>query len=294
MNIAFIGLGKMGIGIAHRLLRASHSLRVWNRTPEKAEAFAAYGAVIAKSPAEAVEGAPLVISSLMDDASVRHIFEGPDGVIQKMSPGAIHLCTMTISPTCADRLAEEHRAHGSRYVSGPVVGRPDAAAAGTLTQFLSGDASAMEELKAVCAAFANNVVPIPGPASVANRQKLCVNFFIISQIEVMAECLAFAEKTGASTEIMAGFFDRCFAHPGLKGYAQRLFEHSTDGAGGFSMRGGLKDVGLMLDAAKAAECPLDLATIIQGKMQECMTQGLRDVDWSAIQQVTRARAGLTG
>ncbi len=294
MNIAFIGLGNMGTGIAHCLVRAGHSLQVWNRTPEKAAAFATVGAVVSNSPAEAVEGAPLVISSLMDDASIRSVFGGPDGVIRKMSPRAIHLCVTTISPTCADWLAEEHRAHASRYVSGPVVRLPDAAAAGTLTEFLSGDASAVEELKPVCAAFANNVVSIPGPASVANRQKLCVNFFIVSQIEVMAECLTFAEKTGASPEIMAGFFDRCFAHPGLKGYAKRLLEHSVDGAGGFSMRGGLKDVGLMLDAAKAADCPLDLATIVQDKMEECMKLGLKDADWSAIQQVTRARAGLKG
>jgi 3-hydroxyisobutyrate dehydrogenase-like beta-hydroxyacid dehydrogenase len=79
----------------------------------------------------------------------------------------------------------------------------------------------------------------------------------------------------------------------LKGYAKRLHEKNIDGAGGFSLRGGLKDVNLMLAAAKAAECPLDLATIIQAKMQECMAQGLQDADWSAILQVTRARAGLT-
>ena len=91
---------------------------------------------------------------------------------------------------------------------------------------------------------------------------------------------------------MGGLFDRCFAHPGLKGYAQRLLEHKADGAGGLSMKGGLKDVNLMLDAAKEADCPLDLATIVQGKMQECMARGLKDADWTAIQLITQARAGL--
>lgn len=293
MNIAFIGLGNMGTGIAHCLLKTGHSLHVWNRTLEKTASLVSAGAVASATPIAAIEGVPLVISSLMDDASVRAVFDGPDGVIANMAPNAIHLCATTISPTCADWLAKTHRAHGSRYVSGPVVGRPDAAAAGTLTEFLAGDASAVEELKPVCSAFANNVMPIPGPASVANRQKLCVNFFIIAQIEAMAECLTFAEKTGASPEIMAGFFDKAYALPGLKGYAKRLLEHSIDGTGGFSMRGGLKDVNLMLDAAKAADCPLDLATIIQGKMQECIAHGLKDADWSAIQQVTRTRAGLS-
>ena len=292
MDIAFLGLGNMGSGIAACLLRAGHSLRVWNRSPEKVTPLVSAGATAFASAAAAVAGVPLVISSLMDDASVRAVFEGGNGVIGKMSPNAIHLCTMTISPTCADWLAERHGASGSRYVSGPVVGRPDAAAAGTLIEFLAGNRSAIDELQPVCGAFASHVVPIPGPASVANRQKLAINFFIIAQIEVMAECLTFAEKAGASTEIMAGFFDRSFALPGLKGYARRLFEKSTDGAGGFSLRGGLKDVGLMLDVAKAADCPLDLATIIEGKMRDCMAQGLQDADWSAIQKVTRERAGL--
>ncbi len=292
MKIAFLGLGNMGSGIARNLLRAGHSLRVWNRSPEKAAPLVSEGAVACASPAAAVEGVPLVISSLMDDASVRSVFDGPDGVITTMTPNSIHLCTMTISPTCADWLFEQHQLHGSRYVSGPVVGRPDAAAAGTLIEFLSGDTSAIEELKPVCAAYANNIVPIPGPASVANRQKLCINFFIIAQIEVMAECLTFAEKSGASPDIMAGFFDRVFAHPGLKGYAKRLHENNIDGTGGFSLRGGLKDVNLMLDTAKVAQCPLDLATLVQGKMQECMAQGLQDADWSATLKITRARAGL--
>jgi len=69
-------------------------------------------------------------------------------------------------------------------------------------------------------------------------------------------------------------------------------DQNIDGTGGFSIRAGLKDVGLMLDAAKRVACPLDLATVIKGKMLECVERGLGDSDWSAIQEVTRARAGL--
>jgi 3-hydroxyisobutyrate dehydrogenase-like beta-hydroxyacid dehydrogenase len=289
MNIAFLGLGNMGSGMAHCLLRAGHPLRVWNRSPDKMVPLERAGAVACASPASAIEGSHLVISSLMDDASVRSVFSD---LFSKMAPNTIHVCVTTISPTCADWLAEQHPAHGTRYVSGPVVGRPDAAASGNLLQFLSGDATAIEEVQPVCQAFANTLVPIPGPARLANQQKLCVNFFIVSLIEVMAECLTFAEKSGASREIMTQFFERSFAHPGLKGYARRMMDRNIDGVGGFSMRGGLKDVTLMLDAANRAGCPLDLATLIQGKMQDAIARGLADADWSAIQEATRARAGL--
>lgn len=295
MTIAFLGLGNMGSGMAHRLIQAGRSLRVWNRSPKKAEAFTNAGAIACSSPSSAIDGAEVVISSLMDDASIREVFGAPGegkSVIAKMVPGAIHLCTTTISPGCADWLADEHQKHGSRYVSGPVLGRPDAAASGTLLEFLAGDGSAIEELKPVCEAFANTLVPMSGPASVANYQKLCANLFIISLVEVMAECYTFAEKSGASPEIAAQIFDRSFAHPGLKAYARRLLERNTDGSGGFSMRGGLKDVRLMLDAANQVGCPLDLAQLIEGKMAECVEHGFADADWSAVQQVTRARAGL--
>ncbi len=282
----------MGAGMAHCLLRAGHPLRVWNRSPDKMAPFELAGAVACASPALAIQGSHLVISSLMDDASVRAIFDGPEGLISKMTANSIHLCVTTISPAFADWLAEQHHSHGSRYVSGPVVGRPDAAAQGALFQFLAGDASAVEEVQPVCKAFASALLPISGPASLANSQKLCVNFFIVSLIEAMAECLTFAEKTGASPEIMTQFFERSFALPGLKGYARKLLDRNTDGTGGFSMRGGLKDVRLMLDAANRVACPLDLASLIEGKMQESLAKGLENADWSAIQQVTRARAGL--
>jgi 3-hydroxyisobutyrate dehydrogenase-like beta-hydroxyacid dehydrogenase len=292
MNLAFLGLGNMGSGMAHCLLRAGHPLRVWNRSAGKMAAFEAAGAVACTSPLEAIKGTHIVFSSLMDDASIRAVFGGPEGVIAHMLPNAIHVCVTTISAECADWLAEQHQAQGSRYVSGPVVGRPDASAQGTLLQFLAGDAGAIAEVQPVSKAFANIQVPMAGPARVANSQKLCVNFFIISLIETMAECLTFAEKTGASAELMTQFFERSFALPGLKGYARRLLEHNSDGTDGFSLRGGLKDVRLMLDAAQRAECPLDLATLIEEKMRECLERGLENADWSAIQEATRVRAGL--
>jgi 3-hydroxyisobutyrate dehydrogenase-like beta-hydroxyacid dehydrogenase len=292
MEIAFLGLGNMGSGMAHRLLLAGHSLRVWNRTAEKADALEAEGAVVCGTPAEAVAGAPVVISALMDDNSIRALMGGPQGLAKKMAANAIHLCTMTISPACGDWLAAEHAAQGGRYVSGPVVGRPDAAAAGTLMQFLAGDASAIEELLPVTKAFASTVVPLAGRASVANLQKLCTNLFIVGLVEVMGECYTLAEKGGASTELLEQFFLRSLAHPGMQGYARRMRAREIGGEGGFSVRGGLKDVSLMLDAGAGVGCPLELAAVVQGKLRDAVAGGLGDADWSAIQEVTRERAGL--
>lgn len=292
MKIAFLGLGNMGSGMAARMLAAGHPLTVWNRTAEKASPLVAEGAALAKEPEEAVAGAEVVISCLMDDTALRAMFDPAGRVLGALPPGAIHLCVSTISPSCADWLAETHAAHGSLYVSGPVVGRPDAVRAGTVMQFLAGDAVAIERVEPLCAAFVARSVRIPGAASRANKQKLCINFFIVSLIEAMAENYTFADKIGASREIMAGFFDGVFAAPGIKGYARRMFERSAEGEDGFSMKGGLKDVSLILGEARRAGCPLELADVIEGKMREAIEQGMEGKDWSAIQEISRRRAGL--
>src|SRR5271165_2005101 len=126
-KVAFIGLGNMGAGMAGRILGMGHDLTVWNRTPAKANSLVADGARLAPSPAAAVKEADVVITSLMDDASVLEMVEGV--LLKAMKAGAVHLCATTISPDCADTLSGLHGKAGTRYVSGPVVGRPDAAAA---------------------------------------------------------------------------------------------------------------------------------------------------------------------
>ncbi len=108
----------------------------------------------------------------------------------------------------------------------------------------------------------------------------------------MSEVYTLADKLGASRQIMAEIFDQAFAHPGLKQYAARLFERNTDGREGFAMTAGAKDVGLILDAAREAHCPIELAEIIQAKMRDALEQGMSNADWSAIQEISRQRAGL--
>jgi 3-hydroxyisobutyrate dehydrogenase-like beta-hydroxyacid dehydrogenase len=292
MKIAFLGLGNMGSGIASRIVAAGHPLIVWNRTPAKAEPLVRMGAQLAKTPEAAVAEGEIVMSSLMDDASVRNMFDTSGAVFAALRPGATHLCVTTISPGCAEWLEDTHKERGVFYVSGPVLGRPDAAKAGKLVEFLSGNREAIERVEPICRAFAERLVPIPGPVSAANKQKLCANFYLIAFIEAMSEVYTLADKLGASRQIMAEIFDQTFASPALKQYAARLFQRNTDGREGFAMTAGAKDVGLILDAAHEAKCPLELGEIIQAKMRSALEQGMSNVDWSAIQEISRQRAGL--
>jgi 3-hydroxyisobutyrate dehydrogenase-like beta-hydroxyacid dehydrogenase len=294
MKIAFLGLGRMGSGMASRLAsNCGHALAVWNRSPEKAKPISDLGASVAADPADAISGADLVITSFLDDKSVEALFHEGAPALAAMKPNAIHLCVTTISPALGNRLQALHGAHGGRYVSGPVVGRPDAAARGELVQFISGDASAFAEVESACRAFTTRIVPLPGPAGAANSQKLCINFFLAAQLEAMSECYTLAESLGASREALAAFFQLAFAAPGLKGYADRMSRREDDSAIGFAMATGLKDVHLIREAAASVKCPVDIADVIASKLEDGVSMGLANRDWSAVQEIARERAGLS-
>src|SRR5271165_7608297 len=106
--VAFLGLGKMGLAMAANLQRAGYPLVVWNRSAEKAEPLRAAGAGVAQSPAAAARAADIVISSLADDASLRAVVSGPDGILTGLRPGAVHVGTSTVSPGLCDELAGLH------------------------------------------------------------------------------------------------------------------------------------------------------------------------------------------
>lgn len=292
MKVAFIGLGNMGSGIAGCIQKAGYDLTVWNRTASKAEPFVAAGARRAASACDAVTDADIVITSLMDDRSILEMVGGDGGILSALKPGAVHLCVTTISPNCADALAKLHRDQGTQYISGPVIGRPDAAAAGQLVTYLGGDAGAIASVKPVCESYAKMVVEISERPAIANCMKLCVNYAGISFIEVIGETYAFAEKSGVDLKYLQQFFQMAFAHPAMKMYAEKARMRNFTAEAGFAMSAGLKDVRLMLASAGEAGVAFEVGQIIERKMLTAISSDLESADWSAICEVTRRESGL--
>lgn len=291
MKVALLGLGNMGSGIASSLLDAGFDLTVWNRTQAKMQSFVDRGATGVVAPGQAAVGADVVLTSLMDDRSILDVLEGENGILAAMKPGSVHVCVTTISPRFADELAEKHRAHGSHFVAAPVMGRPEAAAAGTLMSFMAGDKGGLDTAMQVCPAFTQAAVPLGGTASVAAALKLCLNYSVISLIELMGEVYACAEKAGIDGELLAGLYESMFAHPVLKMYARKIHDRDYED-GGFRMTGGLKDVRLMREAAESCDARFDIAGIVEAKMTAALEQGMANKDWSAICEISRQQAGL--
>jgi len=286
-RVAFIGLGRMGAAIAACVLRSGMELTVWNRTPGKCEPLRAMGASVANTPRQAAADAEVVLTSLMDDQSILDVLQGEQGVLAGLRRAYVHACLTTISPTFANGLARMHAAAGSRYVSAPVLGRPDSAAKAQLVSLLSGDSEAMESVIEVASTYSRAVRVVEGPAGSANSAKLCLNYSVVCLIETIGEAYSLAEASGVNPSLINDFYQEMFAHPALKLYGNKILSRDFHSGDGFSLTAGLKDVTLMLDAARENGVALDIGKVVLDKMRIAIERGLGDSDWSVLTEATR-------
>ena len=286
-SVACIGLGRMGTGIARNIQAAGFPLIVFNRTTEKAVPFGTLGATLARCPREAASKADILVTNLMDDASVLGVIMGDDGILAGMRPGAIHIGTTTISPALSTRLAKLHSEHGSHYVSAPVAGRPDAAAAGKLYTFVAGDAASIERCRPVIESYARQVILLGDDPATAASMKLVGNFFGAGLLELVGQLVVFAEKRGVLAPI--GEMLKALLPP-FQEYWDRI-ETRNYANPGFTLDGGLKDVTLMLEAAAEVNVPLPCASLIRDKIIAAQARGMSQLDWCCFTEISRLNAG---
>ncbi len=288
LTIACIGLGRMGAGIARNIQASGCRLLVYNRTPGKMDPFVAAGALPARTAREAAAAADFAVTSLMDDQSVLDTLSGEDGILAGLRRGAIHIGTSTISPGCSTRCAELHRQHGSHYLAAPVFGRPDAAAAGKLLTFVSGEHEIIERARPVLETYTQSVVALGEDAAAAPSLKLAGNFFGAGLLEVLGEAFALAEKRGILlplANMLKGFL------PLMAEYIDRIASRNYDKPG-FTLDAGLKDVRLILEAAGEVQVPLPFASVIRDKCLAAQAHGLSQQDWCSLTEIARLNAGL--
>lgn len=201
-RVAFIGLGRMGTGMAGRLLAAGHDLTVFNRTPGRDASLVAGGAHRADSPRGAATGADAVVVMVSDDEASRAVWDGPDGILAATpAPGAAAVECSTLSHGHALALARRATAAGWRYIDAPVTGLPDAAAEGRLTLLVGADPADLSEAAWVLGPLAAEVVRF-GPVGAGTAYKLIVNLMGAVQIAGVAEALAMAERAGLDLDLV--------------------------------------------------------------------------------------------
>lgn len=291
MKIGFIGLGNMGIGMATNLLKAGHEVAVYNRTAEKAQALVQQGARRAVNVVDACVG-EVVITMLADDAAVENVAFGDKGILQSLPKGSIHLSASTISVALSDKLTSEHAHAGQRYVSAPVFGRPDAAAAAKLFIVAAGDSAAVDKCQPIFDAIGQRTFRFGDKPSSANLVKLSGNFLIASAIESLGEAFALVGKGGLDQREYFDFLtSTLFNATVYKTYGSLLVEKKFHPAG-FVASLGLKDVRLALAAAESLRVSLPLADLVRNRFLTLLANGGESLDWSAISQLPARDAGL--
>lgn len=291
MKLGWIGLGNMGSPMVRNLLKAGHEVTVYNRTRRRAEELAADGAKVATSPSAAA-ATGIVATMVADDPALEAVSFGPEGLISTLPKGGIHVSMSTISVAIAKRLEQAHREAGQVFVSSPVFGRPEAAAAAELAVVVAGPAAAVERLRPVWDAIGRRTFVFGEEPHLANVIKLSGNFLIASVLECLGEALALIRKYGADPhEYMDFLTSTLFAAPVYKTYGSLIVEDKFQPVG-FKMTLGLKDIRLALAAGEAASVPLPVASLLRDRMLSATANGGQDDDWASIARLAAEQAGL--
>ncbi len=291
MKLAFIGLGRMGSGMAANLLRAGHEVVVYNRTREKAQSLAEQGAHVADSVSDACRGREVVFTMLADDAALTQVVFGDDGIAASLPAGAIHVCSSTISTSMARKLTEEHSRQGQGYLSAPVFGRPEAAESAKVLVVAAGAEEPIQRCRPLFDTIGRRTFVAGAEPWQANAVKVCGNFMIASMLESFSEAFTTLRKSKVDPHLFLEVMNMLFGSPVYANYGKMIADQKFEPAG-FALRLGLKDARLVLEAAQECEAPMPLASLIRDHMLAGVAQGQGEMDWCSVYRVIAAAAGL--
>ncbi|MEP7306751.1 MAG: NAD(P)-dependent oxidoreductase [Acidobacteriota bacterium] len=292
MNVGFIGLGKMGQGMTRRILGGGHDLIVYNRTKEKAADLASAGAALATTIADACRGRDVVITMVADDKAVTQVTLDAGGLRESLAAGAIHLCMGTHSVAAVQALSRAHAEANQRMVSAPVLGRPDAAAAGQLAIVAGGPADAVLECEPLFQVLGRRTFQAGTKQEGAAAIKLSNNFVLGAAIEAMAEAFSLVRKYGVVPQVLFDVMtDALFAAPAYKIYGKIMVDQSYDKAGFMTLQG-LKDLNLVLAAADQARVPMPSANNVRDRLLGAIAHGDGEKDWAVMAREQARACGL--
>jgi 3-hydroxyisobutyrate dehydrogenase-like beta-hydroxyacid dehydrogenase len=291
MRIGFIGTGQMGSRMARNLAASGHTVAVYNRTKEKAEALCADGARVAESPGHSCEGAEVVFTMLADDAATEEVVFGAHGIAEALPKGSIHVACSTISTAIVKRLAAEHARRSQGYVSAPVFGLPPAAADRKLLIMAAGPVDQIERCQPLFDAMGRKTFVIGTDPWQANLVKLCGNFTILGMVETLGEATAMLRKSNVAPGQYLDVMNELFASPLYKNYGNKIVSDQFEPAA-FPLHLGLKDARLILKAADESMTPMPLAGMIHAHMLAALIAGQGELDWSSLARVASRNAGV--
>lgn len=291
MRIGFIGLGHMGRGMASRLCQAGYEVTVYNRSAQRLQPLLDAGASAAATIGEAC-AADVVFTMLADDKALEDVVMRPDGMLEHLAAGAIHVSCSTVSVALSANLALAHGRKRQGYVAAPVFGRPDAAASGKLFMVAAGKQESVAKVTPLFEVLGQRTFVVSDVPEKANLVKLSGNFMIATVIESLGEAMSLVEKGGVDRhQYLELLTSSLFNAPIYKNYGGMIANRNFEPAG-FSARLGQKDLKLVLSAAEELQVALPFANILRDRFLNLAAHGGENMDWSAIGSLAARDAGL--
>ncbi len=290
-NVAILGLGIIGSGMANRLLSAHFPLAVYNRKRDKCIPFASSGAFIADSPRNAALRSQIILSMVADDAASRAVWLGENGALAGAAPGSVLIESSTLSGDWIQELAAKATERGCQFLDAPVTGTKPHAASGELVFLVGGSAAALDAARLVLSVLGRDVVYL-GPTGSGSLMKLINNFVCGVQAASFAEALSMIDAGGLdrskAVSVLTG------GAPGsgiLKRVAERMA--ANDFTPNFALRWMAKDLRHALGDAAAKGIHLQTAAGALAVFQQALAEGHGDEDFSAVSKSSVRRSNST-
>ena len=292
VKVGLIGLGKMGVVMAHRILAGGQELIVFNRTPAKADALKEEGAQVADCVQSLCAETDIVITMLSDDRALAEVIEGAGGLLASLRVGGIHVAMGTHSAGYVHEAAELHAAAGRILVSAPMLGRPEAVAAGKASLIVGGPAEPVERVRPVLESIVARIIDAGTDPATAATMKIANNFVLGCAIEALGEAFSLVRKWGGAPDVFEQVITSgMFASPAYAAYAGLIaggrFEQP-----GFTAALGLKDANLALAAGGLRGVPLPSGNVWRDRLLSAIAHGHSHHDWSTMALEQARASGL--
>jgi 3-hydroxyisobutyrate dehydrogenase-like beta-hydroxyacid dehydrogenase len=279
-KIGLIGLGLMGRPMGLNLLKAGHTLTVWNRTASRAESLVAAGAKLAESPREVASSSDVLLTIVSDPPALEEVLWSKDGVLSGLRRGSIYIDSSTVSPALARKISAACAERGARFLDAPVTGGTWGAEKGELVFMVGGEAETLKAVEPILGALSKRWFHL-GPNGAGQIIKLAMNLILALQVDALAEALALVTGAGIQGEKLVEVMQSSMARaPILDIKAPLLLKGEYPPS--FPLRLMHKDLGLALDLANQIGVPLPATAAARETYSAVKGAAKEDLDYAAV------------
>lgn len=286
MTIGCIGLGKMGVPIAERLIQAGHRVVAFNRSRGSVDRLVGLGATAPGSVEELAGEVEFLLTALPTPESVAEVYRR---IAANARPGLLCIEHSTVSPDMSRECAADLAARGASYVDAPVSGGPTGAEGGTLTVMVGGEEGAFERARPVLEAYGKNI-RLCGPVGAGQAVKLVNQLLVAIHTAAIAEAAVLGERLGADPGVVLDLIGTSFGASAMLSRNLPRFI-SRDFAPATPIDLIAKDLGLIHAEARGAGVPIPLGAQVEQRFLEAAARGLGRLDMAALVQLFEAAAG---